>query len=106
MPRKGYSGRKKGATSCIRVALKDLEALLSSEATVMVNKRWAEQVGVTVKYEPVSMDGERVYSTTEEISADSSTVEVKVQQLAQEPELAVELESVNLSEDKPEVIDW
>jgi len=72
----------------------------------MVNKRWAEQVGVTVKYEPVSMDGERVYSTVEEINADASTVEVKVQQLAQEPEFAVELESVNLSEDKPEVIDW
>jgi hypothetical protein len=106
MPRKGHSGRKKGATSCIRVALKDLKVLLSGEATVMVNKRWAEQVGVTVKYEPISMDGERVYSTLEEISADASTVDIKVQKFAQEPELVVELESVDLNKDTPEVIDW
>ena len=106
MPRKGHSGRKKGATSCIRVALKDLKSLLSNEATVMVNKRWAEQVGVTVKYEPISLEGERVYATAESINADATTVEMSVQELAPEPEATVELESVNLDEDKPEVIDW
>ena len=106
MPRKGYSGRKKGATSCIRVALKDLKSLLSDDATVMVNKRWAEQVGVTVKYEPVSMDGERVYATAESINADATIVGMKIEQFAPEPEATVELESVNLDEDKPEVIDW
>ncbi len=72
----------------------------------MVNKRWAEQVGVTVKYEPISLEGERVYATAESINADATTVEMSVQELAPEPEATVELESVNLDEDKPEVIDW
>jgi len=106
MPRKGNSGRKKGATSCIRVSLKELNNLLSGDATVMVNKRWAEQVGVGFKFEPVSMEGERVYSTTQNIIADSAQVDVKVSTLAKEPESAVKIKTVNLEEDKPEVIDW
>ena len=106
MPRKGHSGRKKGATSCIRVSLKELNNLLSSNATVMVNKRWAEQVGVTVKYEPLSLDGERVYATHESINADASIIDVKINNLAEMPEATVELQSVNLEEDTAEVIDW
>lgn len=106
MPRKGNSGRKKGATSCIRVALKELQNLLSDNATVMVNKRWAEQVGVTVKYEPVSMEGERVYATPEAITADAAPVQVTVNNLAEESEGVVELQSVNLEEDTAETIDW
>ena len=107
MPRKGNSGRKKGATSCIRVSLKELRALLSDDATVMVNKRWAEQVGVGVKYEIVSMEGERVYATTQNVVADSAQVDVQVDTLAhEEPEQTVEVNPINLEEDKPEVIDW
>ena len=106
MPRKGHSGRKKGATSCIRVALKELQNLLSDNATVMVNKRWAEQVGVTVKYEPISMDGERVYATPESINADAMPVDLKIQNLAAEPEATVELQSVDLQNETAEVIDW
>ena len=106
MPRKGYSGRKKGATSCVRVSLKELNNLLTKGATVMVNKRWAEQVGVGFKYEPVSMAAERVYATTENVVADSQQVDVKIDTLAPEVEAEVEIISVDLDEDKPETIDW
>ena len=107
MPRKGNSGRKKGATSCIRVSLKELLSLLSKDATVMVNKRWAEQVGVGFKFEPVSMEGERVYATTQNVVADSAQVDVQVSNLAdEEPVGSVEIKSHDLDEDKPEVIDW
>ncbi len=106
MPRKGNSGRKKGATSCIRVSLKELNDLLSNNATVMVNKRWAEQVGVGFKYEPVSMEGERVYATTQNVVADATPVDVQVSNFAAEPEGTVEINPINLEEDKPEVIDW
>ena len=106
MPRKGNSGRKKGATSCVRVSLKELNSLLTKDATVMVNKRWAEQVGVGFKYEPISMEGERVYATTQNEIADSQQVDVKIDTLAPEPETEVEITSVDLVEDKPETIDW
>ena len=106
MPRKGNSGRKKGATSCIRVSLQELMTLLSKDATVMVNKRWAEQVGVGFKFEPVSMEGERVYATTQNVVADSAQVDVQVSNLAEEPEGEVGIKSHDLNDDKPEVIDW
>jgi len=106
MPRKGNSGRKKGATSCIRVSLQELMSLLSKDATVMVNKRWAEQVGVGFKFEPVSMEGERVYATTQNVVADSAQVDVQVSNLAEEPEGDVGIKSHDLNDDKPEVIDW
>ena len=106
MPRKGNSGRKKGATSCIRVSLTQLTALLSSKATVVVNTRWAEQVGVSVRYEAVSMEGERVYATTENVNADSQLVDVQVNDLAEEKEAAAQIKSVDLSEESDEVIDW
>ena len=106
MPRKGNSGRKQGAASCIRVYLQELMSLLSKDATVMVNKRWAEQVGVGFKFEPVSMEGERVYATTQNVVADSAQVEVQVNNLAEEPEGDVGIKSHDLNSDKPEVIDW
>ena len=107
MPRKGHSGRKKGATSCIRVALKELQILLSDNATVMVNKRWAEQVGVTVKYEPVSMECESVYSTTENVNADSLIIDAKIDDnLAEEPEVAARYKITQLEEEVLPDTDW
>ena len=81
-------------------------SLLSKDATVMVNKRWAEQVGVGFKFEPVSMEGERVYATTQNVVADSAQVDVQVNNLAEEPEGEVGIKSHDLNDDKPEVIDW
>ena len=72
----------------------------------MVNKRWAEQVGVGFKFEPVSMEGERVYATTQNVVADSAQVDVQVSNLAEEPEVEVGIKSHDLNDDKPEVIDW
>ncbi len=72
----------------------------------MVNKRWAEQVGVGFKFEPVSMEGERVYATTQNVVADSVQVDVQVSNLAEEPEVEVGIKSHDLNDDKPEVIDW
>ena len=73
----------------------------------MVNKRWAEQVGVGFKYELASMEGERVYATTQNVIADSQRIDVKIiDTLAPEPETSVEITSVDLNKDKPEVIDW
>ena len=106
MPRKGNSGRKKGATTCIRVSLKELNSLLSDNATVLVNKRWAEQVGVSVRYEAVSMEGERVYSTSQNVIADSQLVDVRINNLADEVEESVEVKTVDLTTDTAEVIDW
>tara|TARA_R110002110_G_scaffold49530_1_gene147034 strand:+ start:337 stop:657 length:321 start_codon:yes stop_codon:yes gene_type:complete len=106
MPRKGNSGRKKGATSCIRVSLQEIIGLLNKDATIMVNKRWAEQVGVGFKFESVSMEGERVYATTQNVVADSAQVDIQVSNLAKEPESEVKIKSHDLNDDKPEVIDW
>ena len=107
MPKKKHVGRKKGATSCIRVALKDLCNLLNKNATVMVNKRWAEQVGVTVRYEPVSLDGERVYSTTENVNADSILIESKVtNNLAENPEVGAKFTVTQLEDEEPVNNDW
>ena len=107
MVQKKHKGRKKGATSCIRVALKELSNLLNENSTVMVNKRWAEQVGVTVKYEPVTMSGERVYSTTENVNADSILVESKLtNNLAEEAPIAAKFKVTQLEEETPVNTDW
>tara|TARA_Y100000310_G_scaffold341595_1_gene441244 strand:- start:450 stop:773 length:324 start_codon:yes stop_codon:yes gene_type:complete len=107
MARKKHTGRKKGATSCIRVSLKELQNLLNENSTVMVNKRWAEQVGVTVKYEPVTMSGERVYATTENVNADSILVESKLtDNLAEEPDVAAKFKVTQLEEEAPVSTDW
>ena len=55
----------------------------------MVNKRWAEQVGVGFKYEVVAMDGERVYATTQNVVADATPVDIQVSNLAEQPEATV-----------------
>ena len=72
----------------------------------MVNKRWAEQVGVGFKFEAVSMEGERVYATTQNVVADSAQVDIQVSSLVEEVEVEVGIKSHDLDEDKPEVIDW
>ena len=88
------------------MSLKELNSLLSDNATVLVNKRWAEQVGVSVRYEAVSMEGERVYSTTQNVNADSQLVDVQINNLADEVEESVEVKAVDLTTDTAEVIDW
>jgi hypothetical protein len=44
-------GRPKGATSFSRIRLGDLNDHLGKEATVMVSKKWLEQMGINIPVE-------------------------------------------------------
>jgi len=52
------------------------------------------------------MEGERVYSTTQNVNADSQLVDVQINNLADEVEESVEVKAVDLTTDTAEVIDW
>jgi hypothetical protein len=41
-------GRPRGATSTVRVRLKDLQKYLTPNATVMVGKTWLEEIGFAI----------------------------------------------------------
>ena len=45
--RKVGSGRKKGSYSFLQVPLSELNATLKDTATVLVSRKWAEQIGFT-----------------------------------------------------------
>jgi len=45
--RKVGSGRKKGSYSFLQVSLADLNETLKDTATVLVSRKWAEQIGLT-----------------------------------------------------------
>ena len=46
---KSKRGRPKGATSTVRVKLKDLSRYLTPEATVVVGKTWLDEIGLGLK---------------------------------------------------------
>ena len=60
MVRKKGSGRTKGAGSFVKVSLKELNRLLREEAIVIINRRYAELIG---------LDNENFIATTENIRA-------------------------------------
>ena len=101
MARKKGSGRTKGATSCVRVSLKDLNNILkSNEATVVVSRRWALQVGINARYEITDMDCKPMYADTKTIEALGSAVDIDI-------EGDIELTVSNLeNEMQEEVLDW
>ena len=45
--RKVGSGRKKGSYSFLQVSLADLNKTLKDTATVLVSRKWAEQIGLS-----------------------------------------------------------
>ena len=45
--RKVGSGRKKGSYSFLQVTLADLNETLKDTATVLVSRKWAEQIGLS-----------------------------------------------------------
>jgi hypothetical protein len=49
-------GRPAGSTSFTRVLLSDLAKQLGSEATIVVSKRWLDEVGLTVNPTPVKRE--------------------------------------------------
>ena len=60
MTKKG-SGRTKGATSCVLVPLhRIVERFGDVEVAGPVNRKWAKDVGLTVKYLEVEMDEVRL----------------------------------------------
>jgi hypothetical protein len=78
MKKKG-SGRTKGATSCVLVPLhRIIEATPSEKFAVPVNRRWAKEMGITVKYVEVSIDEQRLESSSSEIQERSTPVEYKL----------------------------
>ena len=98
--RKKGSGRTKGATSCVRVSLKELISVLNSnEATVVVSRRWALQVGINARYEITDMDCKPMYADTKTIESLGSAVDMTV-----EEQVGITVSS--LDNEKEEVLDW
>ena len=59
-------GRPRGSTSFTRVLLSDLAKQLGSEATIVVSKRWLEEIGLTVDPAPVKRERLREVAEPEE----------------------------------------
>ena len=59
-------GRPKGSTSFTRVKLSDLAKQVGSEATIVVSKRWLEEIGLTVDPAPVTREPLREVAEPEE----------------------------------------
>ncbi len=56
-------GRPAGSTSFTRIKLKDLADQLGQQATIVVSKRWLEDIGLTV--DPSSAKQESIKETKE-----------------------------------------
>jgi hypothetical protein len=72
MVRKKGSGRTKGAGSFVRVSLRELNRLLREDAIVIVNRRYAELIG---------LDNENFIATTENIKAAGQQLDFKQSKL-------------------------
>jgi hypothetical protein len=67
MKKKG-SGRTKGATSCVLVPLwRVMDAVPNDKFAIPVNRRWAKEMGITVKYVEVDIDEQRLESSVAEL---------------------------------------
>jgi len=69
MPRKGKSGRTKGAVSFLAINLRELNRVLREDAIVMVSRRYAEQL---------HLDGKPMSASTKNIEAYGKQIDVKV----------------------------
>ena len=49
-------GRPAGSTSFTRIKLKDLADQLGQQATIVVSKRWLEEIGLTVDASPAKTE--------------------------------------------------
>ena len=59
-------GRPAGSTSFTRIKLRDLADQLGQEATIVVSKRWLEDIGLTVDSAPVKKEPLREVGEPEE----------------------------------------
>ena len=72
MPRKGKSGRTKGAVSFLAINLRELNRVLREDAIVMVSRRYAEQL---------HLDGKPMSASTKNIEAYGKQIDVKIDAL-------------------------
>ena len=67
MARKKGSGRTKGAGSFVRVSLRELNRVLREDAAVIINRRYAEMIG---------LQNESFVATTENIQNVATQVDI------------------------------
>ena len=72
MPRKGKSGRTKGAVSFLAINLRELNRVLREDAIVMVSRRYAEQL---------HLDGKPMSASTKNIESYGKQIDVKIDAL-------------------------
>jgi len=69
MPRKGKSGRTKGAVSFLAINLRELNRVLREDAIVMVSRRYAEQL---------HLDGKPMSASTKNIESYGKQIDLKI----------------------------
>ena len=79
MPRKGKSGRTKGAVSFLAINLRELNRVLREDAIVMVSRRYAEQL---------HLDGKPMSASTKNIQSYAKQIDVKVDALEEDEGVA------------------
>jgi len=82
MPRKKGSGRTKGAVSFVAVTLGELNRVLREGATVLVSRRYAEQVGLA---------GTPTGASAKNIQAFGTQIEVAETQLEEEGQVQIQV---------------
>ena len=80
MPRKGKSGRTKGAVSFLAINLRELNRVLKEDAIVVVSRRYAEQL---------QLDGKPMSASTKNIESYGKQIDVKVDALKDEEDEGV-----------------
>ena len=76
MPRKGKSGRTKGAVSFLAINLRELNRVLREDAIVMVSRRYAEQL---------HLEGKPMSASTKNIESYGKQIDVKIDALKVAP---------------------
>ena len=79
MPRKGKSGRTKGAVSFLAINLRELNRVLKEDAVVVVSRRYAEQL---------QLDGTPMAANTKNIEAHAKQIDVTVNNLEEDEGVA------------------
>jgi hypothetical protein len=72
MTEKKNRGRPKGATSFVRIALRDLLGQLGENGTVVVSKKWLQEIGVSV--EPTINKPQTIDEAQEEVEKIQFTI--------------------------------
>jgi hypothetical protein len=89
MPRKGKSGRTKGAVSFLAINLRELNRVLREDAIVMVSRRYAEQL---------HLEGKPMSASTKNIESYGKQIDVKIDsQQAEEDDAVANVKISDLS---------